>query len=226
MNSFHRISRRDLLRSTAAAGLGLAIPTTLFAEQCLDTPLQVEGPFYMNTWDRTKKVKHHNDLTWATDPYKRAEGEVMYLAGQVTDLDCRPMSNVMVEIWQACATGRYAHASDPNPARMDPNFRYFGEFVTDENGMYSFKTIKPGPYPVMGSWVRPSHIHFKLTAGLRGMLTTQMYFAGDEYLGGDRLLNSVSNAEQKRLIAEPTRRQGGTDDDLYTFNIHLVPGRF
>ncbi len=127
-------------------------------------------------------------------------------------------------IWQACRTGRYAHLADPNPAWLDPNFRYFGEFVTDANGMYSFKTIKPGSYPVGPSWTRPAHVHFKISAGLTArMLTTQMYFAGDPHLGSDRVLNRVPKPQQQRLIIEPTRRQDASTADQYTFNIHLVP---
>lgn len=225
MNPPQRISRRDLLRFTMAAGVGLVVPTVVFGRQCENSPAQVEGPFYMNNWDRTKPVPHHNDLTWVSDPSKKAEGEVIHLTGQVTDLECRPLKGAMVEIWQACRTGRYAHMADPNPAWLDPNFRYFGEFVTDENGMYSFKTIKPGPYPVGPSWIRPAHVHFKISAGLAGMLTTQMYFAGDPHLGADRLLNTVPKAEQKHLIIEPMRRQAAGTADLYTFNIHLVPFR-
>ncbi len=120
MNPPQRISRRDLLRLTMAAGLGLAVPTVAFARQCEKSPAQSEGPFYMNTWDRTKPVPHHNDLTWVNDPSQRAEGEVIYLAGQVSDMDCKPLKVVMVEILQSCRTGRYAHLAEPNPAWLDP----------------------------------------------------------------------------------------------------------
>jgi len=226
MNLLQRISRRELLRSTMAAGVGLAVPTVAFGRQCEKTPAQAEGPFYMNTWDRTTPMPHHNDLTWASDPGKKAEGEVIYLAGQVTDPDCKPIKGAVVEIWQACRTGRYAHMADPSPAWLDPNFRYFGEFLTDEDGMYSFKTIKPGPYPVGSNWIRPAHVHFKISAGLTSrMLTTQMYFSGDPHLGADRLLNSVPKPEQNRLIIEPTRRPGANTEDLYAFDIHLLPLR-
>lgn len=223
MNPYKRITRRGLLRSSIAAGIGLSLPVGALAGQCGRTPAQGEGPFYMNTWDRTQPVTHHNDLTWATDPSKTAEGDVIYLGGQVTDLDCKPVKNAIVEIWQACRTGRYAHRLDPNPAWLDPNFRYFGEFITDDNGMYSFKTIKPGPYPVGPHWTRPAHVHFKITAGLDlGLLTTQMYFAGDPHIGPDQLVNSVAKSEQNRFIIEPSRRAGADTEDLYTFNIHLA----
>lgn len=224
MNEQQRVSRRRLIQSSIAAGMSLAMPAGALALQCGVTPAQPEGPFYMNTWDRTVPATHRNDLTWATDPSKKAEGEVIYISGRITDRDCKPIPGAVVEIWQACRTGRYAHMADPNPAWLDPNFRYFGEFVTDENGNYTFKTIKPGAYPVSASWTRPSHVHFKVSAGLKArMLTTQMYFAGDPHLKTDRLLNSVSKAEQARLIVEPTRRPGGHTEDAYAFDISVVP---
>ena len=223
MNSHHRISRRTLLRTSMVAGVGLVVPAAAFGALCGNTPAQAEGPFYMNRWDRTKSVSHFNDLTWVENPNKKAEGEIIYVNGQVTDSDCRPVKGAIVEIWQACRTGRYAHMVDPNPAWLDPNFRYFGEYITGDDGKYSFKTIKPGPYPVGPDWTRPAHVHFKISAGLEArMLTTQMYFADDPFLGADQLLSSVSSAEQKRLIIEPSRRTGANTQDLYNFDVHLA----
>ena len=223
MNSHHRISRRTLLRTSMVAGVGLVVPAAAFGALCGNTPAQADGPFYMNRWDRTKSVSHFNDLTWVENPNKKAEGEIIYVNGQVTDSDCRPVKGAIVEIWQACRTGRYAHIADPNSAWLDPNFRYFGEYITGDDGKYSFKTIKPGPYPVGPDWTRPAHVHFKISAGLEArMLTTQMYFADDPFLGADHLLSSLSNAERKRLIIEPARRTGGNTEDLYNFDVHVA----
>ncbi len=69
------------------------------------------------------------------------------MRGIVQDLSCRPVAGVNVEIWQACASGRYNNERDPNPAPLDPNFRYWGETFTDAAGAYEFKTILPGAYP-------------------------------------------------------------------------------
>jgi protocatechuate 3,4-dioxygenase beta subunit len=83
-----------------------------------------------------------------------------------------------VELWQANARGRYAHPADVNAAPLDPNFQGFGVQVTDAEGRYRFKTIKPGAYPVNPVnpvEVRPPHIHFDVT-GAKDRLVTQMYF--------------------------------------------------
>ena len=102
MSINHRFRRRDLLRSTAAVGIGLAIPTALFGQQCEKTPGQLEGPFYMNTWDRTKPVPHQNDLTWAVSPNQPADGDAILLVGQITDKDCRTCISRSPPVCGAC----------------------------------------------------------------------------------------------------------------------------
>lgn len=223
MSHQHQFSRRDMLRTALTAGAVLAAPAVVRGATCTMTPGQVEGPFYMNSYDRTVKFENQNDLTRVPGAPRAADGEVIYLAGQVTDRDCKPVKGVTVEIWQSCATGRYAHVMDPNPAKLDPYFGYFGQFMTDEEGRYSFKTIKPAAYPIPGGLTRPAHVHFKLT-GFIPVLITQMYFAGDPYNKSDILLGAVTKPEQKRLIIEPSRRPGSSEENLYQFD--LVAGTF
>lgn len=220
----HRpLSRRDVLRAALVSGAALAVPGLALAQQCRQTPLQEEGPFYLNGYDRTRPVPHNSDLTAVPGATGLPEGEIIYVTGRVTDEECRPVKGAMVEVWQANAKGRYVHLVDPNPAPKDPNFLGFGEAITDENGSYSFKTIKPGAYPVPGGWIRPPHVHFKVHGGLFHMMITQMYFAGEEHNEKDFLLSSISKAEQKRLIIEPSRRPGSYTENLYMFNIALMP---
>jgi len=222
----HRqISRRDVLRVALLSGASLAVPSWAYAQQCRQTPHQDEGPFYLNGYDRTRPVPHSNDLTAVPGATGLPEGDIIHVTGRVTDEQCRPLKGAMVEIWQANAKGRYAHVADPSPAPKDPNFLGFGEAITDENGMYSFKTIKPGGYPVPGGWVRPPHIHFKVHGGFFHMMVTQMYFAGEQHNRDDFLLNSISKAEQKRLIIEPSRRPGSSAENQYVFHIALKPFR-
>jgi protocatechuate 3,4-dioxygenase beta subunit len=170
-------------------------------------------------------VPHANDLTAVPGATGLPEGEIIYVTGRVTDEQCRPLKGAMVEIWQANAKGRYMHVADPSPAPKDPNYLGFGEAITDENGMYSFKTIKPGGYPAPEGWIRPPHIHFKVHGGFFHMMVTQMYFAGEEHNRDDFLLNSISKAEQKRLIIEPSRRRGSSAENQFVFHIALKPFR-
>ncbi len=60
---------------------------------------------------------------------------------------------------------RYRHKKDQYLAPIDPNFGGCGRVLTDDNGYYCFRTIKPGPYPwrnQASDW-RPAHIHFSLS---------------------------------------------------------------
>lgn len=103
-----------------------------------------------------------NDLTaqHAGEPI----GERIYVHGRILDEDGMPVRGALVEVWQANAAGRYRHKVDDHQAPLDPNFTGAGRTLTDEKGRYSFKTVKPGPYPWgnhHNAW-RPAHIHFSL----------------------------------------------------------------
>lgn len=217
MDTIRTLSRRKLIGSAMAAGLIVAAPSAAFAKMCAETPRQPEGPFYMGSAERLR-----NDLTWAGHPSRPAQGDVIHIAGQVTDRDCKPLPGVRVEIWQACVTGRYSHPGDRNSAWMDPNFGYFGNFFTGADGRYAFKTIKPGAYRISRSLMRPAHIHFKINGGRRGRLTTQMYFEGDAHIKTDYSLRSMPTARRKRLILAPGRNPDNSGQDLYRFDISLA----
>jgi protocatechuate 3,4-dioxygenase beta subunit len=89
-------------------------------------------------------------------------GERIVVHGYVRDEFGQPVRNALVEVWQANASGRYRHKKDQYIGALDPNFGGCGRMLTDENGHYRYRTIKPGPYPWrnrINDW-RPSHIHY------------------------------------------------------------------
>ncbi len=110
------------------------------------------------------------------------QGERIIMFGRVVDQFGKPVPRTLVEMWQANAGGRYRHKNDKYLAPLDPNFGGVGRCLTDEQGFYRFRTIKPGPYPWpndMNSW-RPAHIHVSVTGpSISTRLITQMYFEGD-----------------------------------------------
>jgi protocatechuate 3,4-dioxygenase beta subunit len=128
----------------------------------------------------------------------------MILTGRVLDSGGRPVPDTLVEIWQANASGRYAHGVDDHPAPLDPNFDGAGRCMTDSLGRYRFVTIKPGAYPWqnhLNAW-RPQHIHFSLFGrAFTQRLVTQMYFPGDPLFAQDPIFNSVPDPKaRERLI--------------------------
>jgi len=130
-------------------------------------------------------------------------GERIVVGGRVLDGGGRPLSGTLVEVWQANAAGRYAHAADRHPAPLDPNFSGAGRCLTDSEGRYRFTTIKPGAYPWgnhHNAW-RPAHIHFSLFGrAFAHRLVTQMYFPGDPLLELDPIFNSVPDAAARQRL--------------------------
>ncbi|MCU0790527.1 MAG: protocatechuate 3,4-dioxygenase subunit beta [Nitratireductor sp.] len=124
-----------------------------------------------------------NDLlTNFARPGHTAIGERIVVHGRVLDERGRPVPRILVEVWQANAGGRYRHKKEGYIAALDPDFGGCGRCLTDDDGRYAFRTIRPGAYPWpngVNDW-RPSHIHFSVFgSGFAQRLITQMYFEGD-----------------------------------------------
>ena len=198
--------RRKFIGSAVAIG-GLAAAAPLRAAIPAFTPNQVMGPFY----PVEKPLDQDADLTVIAGKDGQAEGEVLHLMGRVLNSNGAPVSGARIEIWQANTHGRYTHPTDGNPAPLDPNFEGFGVQITDDEGRYRFKTIKPGAYPVGETWTRPPHIHFDVS-GQIGRVLTQVYFENEALNDVDRLLGSARSPEA--LIAryqQPSGDQGPND---------------
>ena len=117
------------------------------------------------------------------------------------DQECRPVAGALVEISQANTWGRYDHEKDAgNPRPLDPNFQSWAEMVTDAEGRFRFKTIKPGAYPADDQgWVRPPHIHFRVSRRGYHELVTQMYFAGEPLNEQDLIRKELTPGDQERV---------------------------
>jgi len=146
-----------------------------------------------------------NDLTKNGRKDGEPLGERIIVSGKVVDELGRPQPNMLVEVWQANAAGRYVHKVDQHDAPLDPNFFGGGRCVTDENGVYRFYSIKPGAYPWgnhPNAW-RPNHIHFSLFGpSLCTRLVTQMYFPGDPLLDLDPIFLATPEKARARLVSD------------------------
>jgi protocatechuate 3,4-dioxygenase alpha subunit len=178
------------------------------------TPAQTVGPFYaIGLTCRTMNVL-------ASDS---TQGQRIRIEGRVFDGDGKPIPDAMVEIWQANAYGRYNHPDDKQEKPLDPSFTGWGRSGTDENCIYSFETIKPGPVPGPGASVQAPHVNVALFA--RGMLVhafTRIYFNDEPANESDPILNSVKNkARRSTLIAA---RKDENSKSVYHFDIRLQGG--
>jgi len=191
------MERRQLLKIGLKTGALLSIATIgKAANQCGHTPAQTEGPFY--------PIKPQAETDWdllnVSGLNQKAQGDEIIVVGQVRDQQCLPVAGALVEIWQACASGRYNHPNDPNPAPLDPNFQYWGRSITDENGFYFFRTLIPGSYPATEDWIRPPHIHYKVHKRGYSELTTQLYFANQQFNATDKILQRLSREDQDKVV--------------------------
>ncbi len=184
------------------------------------TPWQTVGPFfhYGLSWKggadlvgvsgigaRPELFPEDHYVLNQPSPKGAVEGEVITLEGAVLDADGVPIVDAMVEIWQANAAGRYADGSS------NTGFIGFGRSSTDENGVYRFRTVRPGrvddtqaPHIAVGVFGR----------GLLKRLVTRAYFDGDPANADDPILALVPAERRDTLIARPA-------GDTWRFDIVL-----
>ena len=160
-------------------------------------PSELTGPFFGRDVAEIKAC----DLT---HPHSgEALGERIIVGGRVLDESGRALPNMLVEVWQANAAGRYLHAGDQHQAPLDPNFTGCGRLLTDDDGRYRLVTIRPGAYPWgnhANAW-RPAHIHFSVFGpAFATRLVTQMYFPGDPLLEADPIFNCTADERARRRL--------------------------
>ena len=137
-----------------------------------------------------------NDLIRNYTTNGDAIGERIIVHGRVLDENARPVPGALIEIWQANAGGKYRHGNDKYMAALDPNFGGGGRVISDAEGRYAFRTIRPGPYPFPNdgcAW-RPAHIHLSIFGhAFVQRLVTQLYFEGDPLIQRCVIVNTIKD---------------------------------
>jgi protocatechuate 3,4-dioxygenase, beta subunit len=197
-----QIARRSALQFSALAASTIALPALLLRTAFAQTPRrltpsQSEGPFYpdQQLQDADADLLKNGNVAYTS-------GQPAWVSGVVSDLDGKPVSGAIVEIWQCDSQGVYRHSRSSGTAPMA--FQGFGKVQVGADGRYRFRTIKPVAY--VG---RPPHIHMKIKLANRELLTTQMYVAGEAANGRDFLTRSLSSSDRSLLEASFTRGADG-----------------
>jgi protocatechuate 3,4-dioxygenase alpha subunit len=148
----------------------------------------------------------HIGLTWLITDNLVAPGvagDPITLEGRITDGDGDLVTDALVEIWQANASGRYAHPEDTRDLVLEPQWKGFGRVPTDERGTFRFTTIKPGRVPAPDGRLQAPHINVLiLMRGMLKQLTTRIYFPNDPANADDAVLQSVPASRRNTLIAQ------------------------
>lgn len=116
------------------------------APDCVLTPEQEEGPFYID-FARVRQ-----------DIVEDRRGVPLALTIGIVDSNtCKPIRNAAVDVWHCDALGIYS--GEPSEGSVGKTFLR-GIQLTDGNGQVEFTTIYPGQYPG-----RTTHIHVKVHVG-------------------------------------------------------------
>jgi protocatechuate 3,4-dioxygenase, alpha subunit len=166
------------------------------------TTSQTVGPFFSIGLTRANK----NNLAGPG-----ISGEQVTIAGRVLDGDGKPVPDAMLEIWQANSHGKYPHPEDAQDKPIEAGFQGYGRIPTDENGKFSFTTIKPGAVPGPDGKAQAPHIAVSVfMRGLERRLVTRIYFPDEAANAGDFVMNLVEPARRGTLIAKKlTGKSGG-----------------
>jgi protocatechuate 3,4-dioxygenase beta subunit len=203
--------RRRTLAVLGAIAVASAAPPLCAAERqpLAATPGDAEGPFYPRRFPGDVDA----DLTRIAGHAGTATGTVLYLSGRVLAIDGRPLPQARIELWQCDALGRYHHV-DGDPGERDPDFQGYGVAISDGDGRYAFKTIRPVRY---GG--RPPHLHFKLSQASARPLTTQLYPRGEsaERASGFGLSGRDARARLEFAMAPAAGREAGALAATYEF---------
>jgi protocatechuate 3,4-dioxygenase alpha subunit len=174
------------------------------------TPSQTVGPFF------------YLGLTWKGSIGCLAgpgvKGERIRLMCAVFDGDAKPINDAMIEIWQANSNGKYNHPEDAQEKPVDTEFVGFGRLHSDESGVCTFETIKPGRVPGPDNALQAPHLNLSVFArGVLKRLATRVYFAGEKANAGDPVLALVPEGRRDTLMAHADPKQPG----VWRFDIHL-----
>ena len=149
------------------------------------TARTIEGPLYVAGAPLMKGEARLDD---GTD-----DGEVLFMEGQVFNVDGKPVPGAIVDVWHANSFGFYSFFGPPQSS-----YNLRRRIETDQEGRYRFRSIMPSGYgcppgsntekllELMGRHgQRPAHVHFFVTAPGYRLLTTQINIDGDKYLHDD-----------------------------------------
>jgi len=170
------------------------------------TPSQTVGPFF--TIGLTRLCR--DNLTTSDMP-----GERITIQGRVLDANGEPVSDALIETWQADVTGRYCGLEE---IARKTSYDGFGRIPTDEEGVFRFTTIKPGRVRDFNGTKHAPHISVAVfMRGLLRHLVTRIYFAGDRDNDNDPVLTQVPTERRHTLLAKPT----STGGSLLEWNVIL-----
>jgi len=197
--------REEFILASDVLGLSMLVVQLNHRLEPEATPATVLGPFH---------IDGSPGLDFGGDMSDGLPGTPLYIHGVVRDLDERPVSGAVLDVWQADGEGTYeAQLPDVDEARLR------AKYTTRADGSYCIRTIAPRGYsiPMDGpvgelisrtaiSHFRPAHVHFLIDVDGYEPLITHLFQAGAEYLDSD----VVFGTKQELVVAFREHGPGST----------------
>ena len=167
------------------------------------TSANLLGPF----WRQGSPVMSNGDSIVRSP----TDGPPLFFTGTVVDTAGNPVDGAEIDVWHASPVGLYEN-QDPDQAEW--NLR--GKFLTDERGVFAFRSVRPSGYPIpttgpVGELLsaldrhpfRPAHVHAMVYKPGYKTITSQIYSHDDPMLDTDAQFGVTGP-----LIASYVRHEG------------------
>lgn len=205
------LSRRQMLGFALGGSLMLACTA-------LATPAQANELFIgkchaptpattASNYPGVNKIILSNNLARPAGKASNAPGQLLFLQGRVTDENCVPIANAIIDVWQTNPFGEYRWAARDELLNPEPIFAGSGRAVTDNMGRYNFTTLFPGGYGR-----NAPHINMRINHPDFGTLNTSMYFRGDRRNGADPRFSAFKSQSQALMLSDVTMRNASNID--------------
>src|SRR5689334_3035943 len=221
--------RQEFILLSDVLGVSMLVDAVNHREREGATETTVLGPFY---------VGEHQVTPHGTDVSAQLSGEKMFVQSRVTDISGKPLAGVPVDIWHADDDGFY-DSQKPTYQTEGPSSR--ARFITDADGRFFFRTIKPCSYPIpvdgpVGEMIhytkrpalRPAHIHFLVAAPGYEPLVTHVFIGGDPNIDCDVVFGVkdelIANIEKRTDPTMPDGKPSPTPWHLMTYEFKIRPG--
>jgi protocatechuate 3,4-dioxygenase beta subunit len=168
--------------------------------------LSAQDSQWLRMWENAQKQKPARIASVERIAPASEPGIPFTVRAEILDAAGKPLPGVEVFAYQTDQHGIYAA-----PGAADP-WRLKGWAVTDAQGRFEFRTIRPAAYP---SNTVPGHIHLTFTSACSGRQVTEVMFDDDPL---------VTPAMRQRegselLFGKIAKRADGSQETSYTFRL-------
>jgi protocatechuate 3,4-dioxygenase, alpha subunit len=186
---------------------------TEMANSLKETPSQTAGPFiHIGTLPSVAGLRTQGEEKQNVLANGGHTGETIRIEGMIYDGAGAPVTDALIEIWQADRNGGYGSALFSGWGRAAADFK---------TGLFWFETIKPAQVRYRDGRLQAPHVSFSIFArGINIHLQTRMYFPDEEAANAaDPVLQAVGASDLIATLIAQKATEGGRS--VYRFDIHL-----